>query len=403
MQRLGEGIVKRVLLLLLLLAGVSPATAQVPPQGGEGVAVDPIRCWWRTSAGAVRIGEVFDVALTCAVLDNEAVQVVPDESRLGVAVAQMAPFEVVGGEHPPDLRSDGRRFFQYLYRVRIISPDAIGRDIPLPTLTIHYTINSRVAESTSVQGRDLSYLLPNQVVRITSMVPSDAADIRDAGGADFGEVERFSFRASVLDVIALSAVALGALMVIIVIAGLARRVARRTPASEQTLAPRALIGAAATELNAVQRERESGGWSPALTSRALAATRLAATCALGRNASQRLADSASGAGDGRLLTAKGLRTKSRVVSGSATAHDMARAISSAKDAGRTGMLEGFRDALGLFSSAQYGRTDAADQAALDRALSAAVSATAQVKAEHSWIKDLLRQWRTGGTPVESRA
>lgn len=403
MQRLGEGTVKRVLLLLLLLAGVSPASAQVPPQRGEGVAVDPIRCWWRTSAGAVRIGEVFDVALTCAVLDNDAVQVVPDESRLGVAVAQMSPFEVVGGEHPPDLRSDGRRFFQYLYRVRIISPDAIGRDIPLPTLTIHYTINSRVAESTSVQGRDLSYLLPNQVVRITSMVPADATDIRDAGGENFGEVERFSFRASVLEVISLSALALGALMVIIVIAGLARRVTRRTPASERTLAPRALIGAAANELSAVQRERETGGWSVGLAERALAATRLAATCALGGNASQRLADAESEAGEGRLMTAKGLRTKARVVSGSATAQDMTRAISSARDAGRTGMLEGFREALGIFTSAQYGRADAADQAALDRALSSAVAATAQVKAEHSWVKDLLRQWRMGAAPVESRA
>src|SRR5260370_36286 len=31
------------------------------------VQVDPIRCWWRTSAGAVRIGETFDLRLTCAV------------------------------------------------------------------------------------------------------------------------------------------------------------------------------------------------------------------------------------------------------------------------------------------------------------------------------------------------
>ena len=49
------------------------------------VETDPIRCWWRTSAGAVRIGEPFTLTLTCAVLDDEAVQVVPDESRLSAA------------------------------------------------------------------------------------------------------------------------------------------------------------------------------------------------------------------------------------------------------------------------------------------------------------------------------
>ena len=64
-------------------------------------AVEPIRCWWQSSTGAVTIGEAFDVTLTCAVLDTEAVQVVPDESRLGVASIQVAPFEILGGSHPP--------------------------------------------------------------------------------------------------------------------------------------------------------------------------------------------------------------------------------------------------------------------------------------------------------------
>src|SRR3954469_25482213 len=109
---------KRLLLLPVLTLCAMPAHAQprqaapAAPPGSANVEVDPIRCWWRTSAGAIRIGEQFDLSLTCAVLETEAVQVVPDESRLGNAVIQVAPFEVVGGGHPADLHSPDRRFFQ---------------------------------------------------------------------------------------------------------------------------------------------------------------------------------------------------------------------------------------------------------------------------------------------------
>ena len=58
----------------------------------------------------------------------------------------MAPFEVVGGTHPADLRSGQRRFFQYHYTLRIINPDAIGQDVPIPimsTFTTGSTAGSR--------------------------------------------------------------------------------------------------------------------------------------------------------------------------------------------------------------------------------------------------------------------
>ena len=61
---------------------------------------DPIRCWWQTSAGAVRTGETFSVALTCAVLETDATRVVPDETKLDPSVTQLPPFEIVDGEHP---------------------------------------------------------------------------------------------------------------------------------------------------------------------------------------------------------------------------------------------------------------------------------------------------------------
>src|SRR5580693_4844420 len=84
------------------------------------VEADPIRCWWRTSASAVRVGEPFQVVLTCAVVENDTTTVVADQSRLDPAAMQLPPFEVIGGSRGSDLHSDQRRFFQYQYTLRLI-------------------------------------------------------------------------------------------------------------------------------------------------------------------------------------------------------------------------------------------------------------------------------------------
>ncbi|MBL8135427.1 MAG: hypothetical protein JNL48_02300, partial [Acidobacteria bacterium] len=73
------------------LSPVDVATA--PPLAAD----TPVQCWWRSSSGAIRVGEVVDVALTCAVLESATVTAVPDESRLAVASVQLTPFEIVDG------------------------------------------------------------------------------------------------------------------------------------------------------------------------------------------------------------------------------------------------------------------------------------------------------------------
>jgi len=40
------------------------------------VESDPIRCWWKTDTNAVRVGEPFTLALTCGVIETDAVRVV---------------------------------------------------------------------------------------------------------------------------------------------------------------------------------------------------------------------------------------------------------------------------------------------------------------------------------------
>src|SRR5919197_4838620 len=87
-----------------LLAG-SAAFAQPQRQTTQ---ADPVQCWWRTSAGAVRVGETFTLVLTCAALETDDVKVVVDQSKLEPSVVQFAPFEVTGGSHRSEERRVGK-------------------------------------------------------------------------------------------------------------------------------------------------------------------------------------------------------------------------------------------------------------------------------------------------------
>lgn len=398
---------KRLLLSLFALAAAVAAQAQTPPNkpadaGVTNVEVDPIRCWWRTSSGAVRIGEHFELWLTCATLETDAVQVVPDQSHLGVEVAAMSPFEVVGGSHPADLRSGSRRFFQYQYILRIINPDAIGKDVKIPDTVIHYKVNSRVAANTSIQGRDLTYVLPTEEVRVASMVPAGATDIRDASGESFSIVDSLGLRAGVLEIVAITCVALGSLMLLFVLIRLARQGRRRTPADQRLLSTRSVVRAAIRELTAVQRDREQQGWNDVLAGRALAASRIAAAVALGRPVSQILAGSVSSNGAGRIVASPAFRGKARALSSSVTLGELAKRTPA--DPQLQPPVDDLRESIGAFSLAQYGRSTEIDQSALDAALSSAISAAGRVKSQHSWLKTQLQRFTTGGAPAaESRA
>ena len=165
--------VRRVVFGFALIVAVASAAA------AQNVQTDPLQCWWRTSAGAIRVGEPFTVVLTCAVLESDAATVVVDQSRLEPSVVQFAPFEVLGGSHGADIRTDLRRFFQYEYRLRLLAENLFGKDVALPDTKLSYRVQSKVGQNTSLQGRDQSYVLPAQSVRVLSLVPSDASDIRD--------------------------------------------------------------------------------------------------------------------------------------------------------------------------------------------------------------------------------
>lgn len=397
---------KRLLLTGLFLIGLSTfAGAQPAPtreSGTRNVEVDPIRCWWRTSTGAVNIGEQFDVSLTCAVLESEAVSVVVDESRLGNAVVQMAPFEVVAGSHPADLHEGIRRFFQYEYRLRLINPDVVGTDVRIPDIGLHYRVNSKVDSNASVQGRDLMYYLPPAVIKVQSMVPDGATDIRDAGGVSFGSIDALNLRAGMFNIIGIALMAFGGLMVLLVLFRIARGARKWTPAEQRELSIGAMIGVAARELSRVRSEK-GGGWTPELVDRALAATRVTAAGALDRTISQRVVDAETATvGEGRLLASGPRRGTKRIVSASITARDIETQLAKrrATDTMRP-TLETLRDALASFAASTYGRDESNRDAHLDEALDAASRAASSVRRRHMFPMTLLKRW--SASPMERQA
>ena len=76
----------------------------------------------------------------------------PDFSKLDPTVVQLPPFEVLGGTHAADLMTPGKRFFQYDYRLRLMSEDLFGGDVPIPPLEIAYRIESQVTGGETVAG-----------------------------------------------------------------------------------------------------------------------------------------------------------------------------------------------------------------------------------------------------------
>ncbi len=73
----------------------------------------PLLCWWRTSTGAVRIGEVFSIVLTCALVETPDVTVVAKTEELEPSAIRLPPFEITGGARRQDLVTNDQRFIQY--------------------------------------------------------------------------------------------------------------------------------------------------------------------------------------------------------------------------------------------------------------------------------------------------
>ena len=389
-----------VRLLLTVLAAAASASAQT-------VETDPLQCWWRTSAAAVKVGQPFSVVLTCSVVDTDSVTVVPDQGPLDPLVTQMPPFEVLGGTHPSDLRTPDHRFFQYEYRLRIVAEDAFGKDVQLPDTKISYHLRSRTGNAPAIEGRELTYNLPPMSVRVLSLVPGDETDIRDASTSTFADVASRLFRASVLRTVAGVLFALAGLgIVVAAVRVFGARGVERT-AGTQMVPDVAILRQLGREIAGVDRERRIEGWTPPLVDRLMTALRIAAAYALSRPVIQVPSTSrlrqGSGAQaaprpDGHLVVEAGWPHRRRVVVAGSVTPELIRQATDRSD-----VLQELEHALDRLTMKQYGRESRVEDHELDAALDAGERAVRRLTANHTWLRRTLAAIGQIRAPLGPRA
>jgi hypothetical protein len=377
----------------LTLAGAISTAAQPPAEA------DPIRCWWRTSAGAVAVGEPFAASLTCAVRADAETAVELDESRLGAATIQLAPFEMLAGSHPADLRTPTHRFVQYHYTLRLISRDAIGRDVAFPDLSLSYRVRTRAAGD-DVDGRDRTYVLPGQTVRVLSLVPPATEDIRDAADASFAYAETLRFRARALQLVALALAALGLIVAAPAMLRLLRRPVAGAPDRPRGPHWRTVLAAVARTL--ASAEQRPAGWTADLVHRTLTATRLTAAAALGRRVPTPAgSDGVRDVRFERLPVTEGwLRRVDTLVASPVTGADVGTAIAAlplTAPAEQRDDLEQLRASLDTLTAALYKADADFDAPALDGALAAVRRSTERQRRAHAWRRSLLTRRSARGS------
>ena len=276
---------KKLLLLQILvgfivsLCGVSIATAQErgrePPQEMVAEEVEAVSCWWRADKSAARVGEPFQLILTCRTVETEADTVVVNESGLAPQAISLPPFNVIGGERYDDIRKDHFRFFQYLYEIKFLEEGLFGGEAEIPPLEVSYHLETRSSRGEKIAGQDKLYQLPAFKINIFSLVTEEAKDIRDSSETLFGNVQVFKFRANI-------SFAFGIFFLLAAVIAASRfgftsirdRNKKKVDRGVSVFSDSALLGRMVGELRRIKRAVAREGWNTELVSRALSVLRV---------------------------------------------------------------------------------------------------------------------------------
>lgn len=351
--------------------GAGARGAEAPPEtpvvvGGE----VPLQCWWRAAKGAIHVGEIVEITLTCSALESDTTRAVPDETRLSVAAIQMAPWEIVGGSHPADTRAGSRRIFQYVYQLRMLDPVAIGRDVKLPPLTVPYRIQSRMGADAAISGRDLTHVMPQIPIRIVGQVPGEAYDIRDGSAASLAEIAALRFRANAYRTAGTVSAVLAGVAVIAALLPLAGRLRRTRVRTPGRASDREVLQWAASRLDALAGST-GGSWTADALRDAHATARLVAGAVIGTGVRQQRLKAGEALPDGRVLLERRFGRVRAALTASTTAGDVSRAIDApGPDAPDRSTLERLRDALAVIARAQYARVEGEPAGDIDDAVRA---------------------------------
>ena len=369
---------RRLLPLVLISWTLSTQHAALAQPGGDTAPLDALRCWRRVSRNAVYVGERFTMDVTCSVVETDAARTVPDQAALEPDTIDVAPFEVLGGEHYEDIRTGPYRFFQYHYTLRVITESSFGEDIEIPALDITYRIERRVGDNPALVGRELRYVLPPEPIRVLSLVPETTVDIRDLPPATFGDAQARVFRANVL---ALIAALCGVMAVGVVVLGVVRVARHRGGGAvrvDSRLPLPRIVHRALGELTRVQRTTADRGWDVDSAGHVLAALRLAGSVAVSQPVAQTTVDAGTPARDGQLRLRHGrLRPKTAVISSGLTAAALTQRLEQMR-AGQahgadTELVDDLGRAITVFTAARYSRNGSLPTDALTTELDTAIA------------------------------
>lgn len=377
-----------------------PGSAAVPT-----IEAAPISCWWKTDKTAVHVGERFTLELTCSVVETSRVTAVPNFDQLDPGALLLSPFEVVGGTRHEDIQAGIWRYFQYEYTLRLIEDNYFRQDVDIPALSLTYSLQMSSGSGASAQqGRDHTYSLPALPVRINSLVPRNAAGIRDARSDTFADIETRAFRARSELAAAAVLFSFAAVLFLVGFGKSIARVRRRLPVAPMHLTPGALIRACAREASRLGE----GQWTPESASRALAIFRIAGAVALSRPVAQVEATKGAAAHEGQLMLRKSwFSTQRLLVSAPTTERALSGRLASSNgkplSAANREVLEGIQQALAIFGTASYARDISLDPAALDPASRKGRTALRQLRLFTLWPVRTSRTLLKRSSPLEDMA
>ena len=374
-----------LLRVMLLLSLPFPVVAQ--PTDNT-TAIDALRCWRRLGQNTVYVGERFTMTVTCSAVETDRARTLVDEVALEPATIEVDPFEVIDGEHYEDIRTGPFRFFQYLYTLRVINETNFGEDVEIPALELSYRIERRVGTDPALVGRELTYILPAEPVRVLSLVPRDLVDIRELAPTTFGDAQARTFRANaltlaaaLLGILALGMVALGAARIMLRRRGNAGPVEKRLPLSS-------IVGRAVDELASVRETITQDEWSVESAGRALTALRIGASVALKGQVVQHVINAGKPVHDGELRLRQGVfRRKTVVVSSGLTAATLKdpTGVGEEPPIAARKTIDALGQAIATFTAARYGRDGSLATAELTQALENGITLLTQLRWESTTL------------------
>jgi hypothetical protein len=234
-------------------------------------------------------------------------------------------------------------------------------------------------------------------MRVASLVPLKADDIRDASPDTFGDIQARRARSSGELVAAAIFFSFAAVLVVLAAIQLVAQYRVRTPGAAKRLARGSVLGGCISAIRGVMSEVEQNGWTPDLVGRALSLCRIAAAIALGAQVSQTVVGAGVDGREGQLVVPTGILRRKRMLISSATTTDALtgalRAADGTPNARTQSILVDLRDSMRLFTAARYGAAGQLDRTALDGALDKAADAMRRLRPFTLWPMRIV-----GGLP-----